>query len=118
MARFLSPRELVQALALPLPFADWLAPLPISDIDPDPGLFGPGTVTWRVLREPLLILAGARALLLQAAHPHVAQGAIDHSAYAEDPFGRLMRTFEWAGAVAYGTTTEARAASDKVNRLH
>jgi len=116
MSRFLTPKEFVQLLALPVPFVQM--ELPISDRDPDPGLFGPGSVSWRVLREPMLILAGGRALLLQAAHPHVAQGAIDHSAYREDPFGRLMRTYEWAGAVAFGTTREAEAASQAVNRLH
>ena len=118
MSRFLTPQELMQILAVPFPFSDRLAPLPISDIDPDPGLFGPGSVTWRVLKEPLLILVGGRALLMQAAHPHVAQGAIDHSAYADDPFGRLMRTYEWAGTVAFGTTAEARRATAGVNRLH
>jgi uncharacterized protein (DUF2236 family) len=114
--RFLSRQELVELLALPLPFVELR--LPISDIDPDPGLFGPESVTWRVLREPLLILAGARALLLQAAHPLVAQGAIDHSAYAEEPFSRLVRTVEWSAAVAFGTTAEAEAASERVNRMH
>jgi uncharacterized protein (DUF2236 family) len=118
VSRFLTPQELMQILALPLPFGDRLAPLPISDRDPDPGLFGPGSVTWEVLKEPLLILVGGRALLMQAAHPHVAQGAIDHSAYAEDPFGRLMRTYAWAGTMAFGTTAEARRASAGVNRLH
>jgi uncharacterized protein (DUF2236 family) len=113
---FLSPQALISLLAVPLPFSE--PPLPISDTDPDPGLFGPGSITWGVLREPLLILAGARALLLQAAHPHVAQGAIDHSAFENDPFGRLMRTFDWAGAVGFGTTAEAREASAHVNRLH
>src|SRR6202022_3581143 len=96
----------------------WGRPVPSPAPGPDPGLCGPGSITWRVLREPLLILAGARALLLQAAHPHVAQGAIDHTPSEDDPFGRLMRTFDWAGAVAFGTTTEAREASARVNRLH
>jgi len=118
MARFLSPRELMQLLAVPVPLLDRSVPLPISDPDPDPGLFGPGSVTWRVLGEPLLILGGARALLMQAAHPHVAQGAIDHSAYATDPFGRLMRTFEWSATVSFGTTAEAGAVCDRVTRLH
>src|ERR1700694_2001651 len=113
--RFLSPQALISLLAVPLPFSE--PPLPISDTDPDPGLFGPGSITWQVLREPLLILAGARALLLQAALPHVAQGAIDHSAFADDPFGRLMRTFDWAGAVAFGTSAEAREASPRGNLL-
>ena len=117
-ARFLTPREFTELLALPFPFADHVSPLPISDIDPDPGLFGPGSMTWKVLREPMLVLAGARALLMQAAHPSVAQGAIDHSTYAQDPFGRLVRTFEWAGSVAFGTTSEARTNSARVNRLH
>jgi uncharacterized protein (DUF2236 family) len=116
MARFLTPREFAQLFAIPLPFVE--TPLPISDTEPDAGLFGPGSMTWEVLKEPLLVLAGGRALLMQAAHPHVAQGAIDHSAYATDPFGRLMRTFDWAGAVAFGTTREAEAASRRVVRVH
>src|SRR5258708_8442987 len=116
MARFLSPKELLSIMAVPLPLGT--APMPISATDPDPGWFGPESVTWKVLREPLLILAGARALLLQAAHPHVAQGAIDHSGYATDPFGRLMRTTDWAGAVAFGTTAEAEAAAGRGNPVH
>ena len=103
---------------LSAPVPERFRSLPISDIDPDPGLFGPGSITWQVLREPLLVLAGGRALLMQAAHPQVAQGAIDHSTYAVDPFGRLVRTFEWAGSVAFGTTAEARSVSAHVNRLH
>ena len=115
-APFPSPREFWQLLSAPVP--ERFRSLPISDIDPDPGLFGPGSITWQVLREPLLVLAGGRALLMQAAHPQVAQGAIDHSTYEVDPFGRLLRTFVWAGSVAFGTTAEARAVSAEVNRLH
>lgn len=93
-------------------------PIPLGDSAPDPGLFGPGSVTWTVMREPLLLLGGGRALLLQAAHPLVAQGAIDHSTYATDPFGRLQRTIHWVTMVSFGTTAEARTASEAVNRLH
>ncbi|MFN2451433.1 MAG: oxygenase MpaB family protein [Candidatus Dormibacteria bacterium] len=92
--------------------------LPIRDRSPDPGLFGPDSVTWRVMREPALILGGGRALLMQAAHPLVAQGAIDHSTYATDPWGRLNRTTEWVTQVAFGTTAEAERATGFVNRLH
>ena len=94
------------------------AEIPLRDADPDPGLFGPDSVTWRVMREPLLILGGGRALLLQAAHPLVAQGAIDHSTYATDPYGRLERTIRWVTLCSFGTTAEARAACRDVNRLH
>ncbi|MHB8718885.1 MAG: oxygenase MpaB family protein [Candidatus Dormibacteria bacterium] len=93
-------------------------PLPIRDRSPDPGLFGPGSVTWRVMSQPLLMLGAGRALLLQAAHPLVAEGAIEHSAYATDPFGRFERTVAWVTIVCFGTTAEARAATREVNRLH
>lgn len=93
-------------------------PLPISDPAPDPGLFGPGSVTWRVMAEPLLMLGAGRALLMQAAHPLVAEGAIEHSTYATDPYGRFERTVEWVTVVCFGTTAEARRVSRHVNRLH
>jgi uncharacterized protein (DUF2236 family) len=109
-------RDVEDLLTRPLPFGR--RPLPLHDATPDPGLFGPESVTWRVMREPLLILGGGRALLMQAANPLVAQGAIDFSAYAGDPFGRLMRTIHWVTMVTYGTRAEAEAASDVVNRMH
>ncbi|HWF56760.1 MAG TPA: oxygenase MpaB family protein [Candidatus Dormibacteraeota bacterium] len=92
--------------------------LPIRDPAPDGGLFGPGSVTWRVMAEPVLMLGAGRALLMQAAHPLVAEGAIEHSTYATDPYGRLERTVEWVTTVCFGTTAEARRASRHVNRLH
>jgi uncharacterized protein (DUF2236 family) len=109
--------RLLRLLTRALPFGEGRE-LPLHDPTPDLGLFGPGSVTWRVMREPLLILGGGRALLLQAAHPLVAQGAIDHSTYASDPFGRLSRTIHWVTMVSFGTTAEARAASRTVNRQH
>ena len=92
--------------------------LPLRDPAQDPGLFGPGSVTWRVMREPLLMLGAGRALLMQAAHPLVAQGAIDHSTYATDPFGRFERTIEWVTVVCFGTTAEATRLSRAISALH
>ena len=70
--------------------------LPISDPDPDPGLLGPDSLSWRLHEEQWLITAGARAFLLQAAHPKVAQGALDHSSFAEDPLDAYLVPFrEW-----------------------
>lgn len=95
-----------------------LRPMPLHDRSPDPGLFGPGSVTWRVMREPLLMLGAGRALLMQAANPLVAQGAIDHSNFAADPYGRLERTVEWVTVVSFGTTAEAAKISARVLKLH
>src|ERR1017187_10109934 len=91
---------------------------PIRDPAPDPGLFGPGSVTWRVMAEPVLMLGAGRALLMQAAHPLVAEGAIEHSTYRTDPYGRFERTVEWLTVVCFGTTPEARRACRHINRLH
>src|SRR5579859_1539811 len=98
--------------------ATTLRPMPLHDRTPDPGLFGPDSVTWRVMREPILLMGAGRALLMQAAHPLVAQGAIDHSNYATDPYGRLERTVEWVTVVCFGTTQEATRATKNVVALH
>ena len=93
-------------------------PMPLRDPAPDPGLFGPDSVTWVVMREPRLLLAAGRALLLQAANPLVAQGAIEHSTYKSDPYGRLERTIRWVTVVCFGTTQEAERISGRVSGLH
>jgi len=92
--------------------------LPISDPDPDPGLLGPDSLSWRLHEEQWLIMAGARAFLLQAAHPKVAQGALDHSSFAEDPCGRVPRSIQRMAVLLFGTTNEANAMARQINRLH
>jgi uncharacterized protein (DUF2236 family) len=92
--------------------------LPIHDTDPDPGLFGPQSITWRLHHEQWLILGGARAFLMQAAHPKVAQGALDFSAFASDPFGRVYRTISAMSVLLMGTTHEVNTMAHHINRLH
>lgn len=92
--------------------------LPLSDHAPDAGLFGPGSVTWRLHGEQWLIAAGARAFLMQAAHPVVAQGALDHSRFADDPYGRVANTVNAMTTLIFGTTAEAHATARRINRLH
>ncbi|MEY9964108.1 uncharacterized protein (DUF2236 family) [Streptacidiphilus sp. MAP12-16] len=84
----------------------------------DLGLFGPDSVTWRVHADPTMLLAGIRALLLQALHPLAMAGVAEHSAFRQDPWGRLRRTAEYLGAVTYGTTAEAEAAIARVRAVH
>ena len=95
-----------------------MSPMPLHDRTADPGLFGPDSVTWRVMREPILMLGAGRALLMQAANPLVAQGALDHSNYAADPYGRLERTVGWVTVVCFGTTDEATRATAGVVSIH
>lgn len=93
------------------------APSP-PDQDRDPGLFGPDSVTWRVHAEPVMALAGLRALLLQALHPRAVAGVARHSSFRADPWGRLLRTAEYVGVTTYGTTAEATRAGAHVRGLH
>src|SRR5690606_15603517 len=84
-----------------------MAPPPASTRRPEPdddlGLFGPGSVTWRVHAEPILAVAGLRALYFQGLHPRAMAGMAQNSAYKSDPWGRLMRTVRYVGTTVYGT---------------
>jgi uncharacterized protein (DUF2236 family) len=85
---------------------------------PDPGLFGPDSITWRVHAEPLLWLGGLRALLLQATHPLAMAGVMGHSDFRADPWGRLFRTAQYVGTVTFGTTEAAETAAARVRGIH
>lgn len=83
------------------------------------GLFGPGSLTWRLDREAFLLLgAGPRALLLQVAHPAVAAGVDLHSSFRVDPWARLAGTLRSYLRIVYGTAAEARAEVRRLDRLH
>jgi uncharacterized protein (DUF2236 family) len=84
----------------------------------DAGLYGPGSVTWRVHADPVMALAGIRALLLQALHPVAMAGVAGHSGFRDDPWGRLQRTAEYVGVTSYGTTAEAERAGARVRGIH
>ena len=84
----------------------------------DAGLFGPGTMTWRVNREGALLLGGGRAVILQVAHPLVAAGVSEFSNYREDPWGRLYRTLDLTTQIVFGDTETAGDASARLRRMH
>lgn len=89
----------------------------MSSADPQ-GLFGPDSVTWRLHADPVLVLGGMRALLLQALHPRAMAGVATHSGFRTDPWGRLRRTAEYVGVTTYGTAAEAERAGARVRGVH
>lgn len=89
-----------------------------ADPDDDLGLFGPGSVTWKVHEEPILFLAGLRSLYLQALHPRAIAGVVQNSDFRRDPWGRLIRTTRYVGTTIYGTTAQAKAAGRRVAARH
>lgn len=111
---------------MPNPLQRWLEMIPEPTyvfgepgrVDPDPGLFGPESVSWQVHADPASAVGGIRALLLQALHPEAMAGVARWSDYREDPWGRLTRTAEYIGVITFGSTTEATHASEQVRTVH
>lgn len=87
--------------------------------DGDPGLFGPGSASWRVHGDlPSMLVGGVAALLLQMLHPRALAGVWDHSNWRRDAAGRLKRTATFVGVATFGGTAQAEAAVARVRRIH
>lgn len=86
--------------------------------DPLLGFYGPGSRMWQINREAVLLGAGPAALLLQIAHPMVAEGVAHHSTFAEDPFKRLHGTIATTMALVFGDGRAAERAVTKLNTVH
>jgi uncharacterized protein (DUF2236 family) len=86
--------------------------------DDDTGYFGPDSVSWQVHREVTVLFGGARALLMQAAHPLVVAGANQTGMYDRNPWKRLQRTLILTYTMTFGTRAEAHAAADRINDVH
>lgn len=84
----------------------------------DPGLFGPASVTWQVHGDPMMWIAGVRALYLQALHPRAVRGVMINSTFLDDAWGRLLRTAGFVGTITYGTTEAAERAGARVRGIH
>jgi len=86
----------------------------------DSGLFGPGSVTWRVLSEPVMWIAGLRAMYMQALHPRVMKGTWQNTALAksDEAWGRFTRTVEFVRIRTYGTTADVERAGARLRKVH
>ena len=80
--------------------------------------FSKDAIVRRINAEPAIMLGAGRALLLQVAHPAVAQGVADHSDFRTDPFGRLLGTVEALNAVVFGSEQLALEIGRRVQRIH
>ncbi|MCC3772720.1 oxygenase MpaB family protein [Streptomyces sp. UNOC14_S4] len=86
--------------------------------DADPGLFGPASVAWQLHGDPMMWIAGIRALWLQALHPRAVRGVTQNSDFRQDAWGRLRRTAHFVGTTTYGTTGAAERAGAAVRGIH
>ena len=78
-------------------------------------------ISWTIHREVVLLFGWGRAILMQFAHPLVAQGVADHSAFRAEAFGgwrRLHRTLGAMLALTFGERQDAQRAADRINAIH
>jgi uncharacterized protein (DUF2236 family) len=95
-----------------------MAPRYADIVSADLGYFGPDSVSWQVHKEVTVLFGGARALLMQAAHPLVIAGAGQTGMFERNPWKRLQRTLVLTYTLTFGTKAEADAAAKKINEVH
>jgi uncharacterized protein (DUF2236 family) len=71
-----------------------------------------------VAREGALLAGGARAILLQVAHPAVGRGVAEHSDFAGRPLDRLRATLTYVYCVTFGTPVEIETVAAQVTAAH
>ena len=84
----------------------------------DEGLFGAGSVTWRVNTDPGWPIMSLRALMVQALHPLAMAGVDQHSDWRQDPVGRLAATSTYVTTITFGERAAAERAAARVRRIH
>jgi uncharacterized protein (DUF2236 family) len=86
----------------------------------DHGLFGPESVTWRIMREPVMWVAGLRALYMQALHPRVMRGTWQNTSFADpgQAWGRFTRTTEFVRTRTYGSMADVDRAGRRLRKIH
>ena len=86
----------------------------------DDGLFGPGSVTWQIMGQPVILVAGSRALYLQALHPRVMRATWQNTSFSEPglAWGRFVRTAEFVRVRTYGSRAEVDRAAHRIRKIH
>lgn len=101
-----------------LPLSALFPPAPAAGVPGDPGVTPPMGPFWSVTGERAMALGGPAAILLQVAHPLVAEGVAVHSEYAAGPAKRLLGTLQAFLTVTFGDTEQARAMARHVGGRH
>jgi uncharacterized protein (DUF2236 family) len=79
---------------------------------------GPGSITWRKSGDARILATAGYALILQVAHPTVGAGVREHSNFAADPWGRLLRTLDYTTTMTYGGPAAARDMGRRIHEMH
>lgn len=82
---------------------------------------GPDSISWKINREVIVVAGWGRAILLQLAHPAVAAGVHDHSAFRgslRSSFRRLRSTVGAMLSITFGDMEQMIAAAAGINTIH
>jgi len=85
----------------------------------DPGLIGPGSVSWEIHSDVAAIaIGGVGAIVMEILHPSVMAGVQDLSSYREDPYRRGRTTYGYVVTTTFGSTEAATRLIKAVKRMH
>jgi len=82
---------------------------------------GPGSISWKINREMVVVAGWGRAILLQLAHPSVAAGVHHHSSFRGSLRASVRRLHATVGAmlsITFGDTEQIVAAAAGINAIH
>lgn len=91
---------------------------PHNSDTPDAEAFPPGSAIRHINRESVLLLTGGRVLLMQIAHPMVAEAVYHHSYVFQNPLKRLYRTLDLTLSMVFGTRADAAQAVAAIEAAH
>lgn len=80
-------------------------------------LVRPGSLAWERTSDARVFVGAVYTLLLQVAHPTVGAGVAQQSTFRDDPWGRLLRTLDYAMTMTYGGD-EAVEMGRRIREMH
>ena len=84
----------------------------------DPGLFGPGSVSWRVFSHASYGASGVAAVLMQALHPGAMAAVDQQSVFRTDAWRRAHMTADYVLTITFSSRPGAEAAAARVREIH
>jgi uncharacterized protein (DUF2236 family) len=84
----------------------------------DVGIVAEDSIVREVAAKRVVTLGGLPAVLLQLAHPMVAQGVSDYSRFQHDPLARLISTLDATLVMTFGDTCQVAEKVGKVRLRH
>jgi uncharacterized protein (DUF2236 family) len=85
----------------------------------DPGLTGPGSMSWELHSDVAAIaIGGIAAIIMEILHPSVMAGVQDQSSYREDPFRRGRTTYGYVVTTTFAGAAPATRLIGAVKGIH